>query len=92
MQRFQTFLQALLRLKGRGKVALGDVQALDEPIRAFECFLVVEAAAEDPAGFQDTAGLPVGGILVREGVEAVQGRDQVEAFILEGQLPHVALD
>ena len=44
IQRFQTCFQTALRLKGRGEVAPGDVEAFDEPIRSLEGFFDVEAA------------------------------------------------
>lgn len=70
---------------------LGLVEAADELVRPRMLPLHIEAAAEDAAGFQDPEGLPVGGLLVREGVEAVQGEDGVKAPVREGESPHIPL-
>ena len=58
----------------------------DEPVRAMAAPLDVEAAREGPARFQDAEGLPVRRLLVREGVEAVEGENDVEGAVLKRQI------
>ena len=64
---------------------------LDEPVRPPVAALHVEAAAEGSAGFQNAAGFAVSGLLVREGVKAIHGQHDIEAFILKRQRADVAL-
>ena len=51
----------------------------------------IGAATEDPTGLQYPESLPVRRLLVGEGVEAVEGEDDIEGFIRKGQRSHVPL-
>ena len=63
----------------------------DEPVRPFTAAPDVNAAAKSPARFQHPEGFTVSGLLIREGVKAVEGQHDIEAFILKGQSADVTL-
>ena len=63
----------------------------DEPVCPLMTAPHIEAAAEGSARFQHAVGFTVSGLLVREGVKAVEGQHDIEAFILKRQSADIAL-
>ena len=67
------------------------IEMPDEPVCSFALAPDVKAAAESAALFQYPEGLTVCSFLVRKGMEAVQGQDDVKGFVRKGECSHVAL-
>ena len=82
IQAVQPVFQALLRLKGWGEEALGNVHVLHKPIGSAEFALDIEASAEHTARFQHAACLPERGVLVGRGVKPVLREDDIELPVL----------
>ena len=87
----KTLLQAIFILKGRCKEALADIEMIDKPVCPRVFSRNIEAAAEDSALFQHPESLPVGGFLIRKGMETVHGEYDIKSLIWEGQLAHISL-
>ena len=73
MLRFVRWSEETLRL----------IQMPNEPVRSLMTALHIETAAEGPARLKNPVGFPIRAFFVREGVEAVEGQHDIEAFILK---------
>ena len=63
----------------------------DKPVCPLTAALHTETAAKGPSRLQHSAGLPVSGFLIREGVKTVERQNDIEAFILKGHCADIAL-
>ena len=84
--------EGVVGFEGGCEPAAGGEDAAHEPVGAAGFALDAEAADEAAAGPEDAVDLRIGLFLVREGVEAVHGQDDVEGTVVEGERAHVALD
>ena len=87
----QPRFQAGNRLVGRRKELHRLIHLTDQPVGSSAFSGDIETAAEGSAGLQHPENLPIGSLLVREGVKAVEGQDNIECAVLVGKRPYVAL-